>query len=112
MSCSCRYRPYPRVAEAAERESKRTGAEIAGVIALDGEGRITNLSPPAKHLLDLEDGIRIHASRLEATYPAENSKLQGMLVLANQVLEHPHQSSGNTLLLSDRSSAKLGRGNR
>jgi len=77
-----------------------------GVIALDGEGRITNLSPPAKHLLDQEDGIRIHASRLEATYPTENGRLQGMLVLANQVWDHTHQSSDNTLLLSRKSGKK------
>jgi DNA-binding CsgD family transcriptional regulator len=77
-----------------------------GVIALDGEGHVTNLSPPAKHLLDQEDGIRIHDSRLEATYPAENGKLQGMLILANQVSDHPHQSSDNTLLLSRKSGKK------
>jgi DNA-binding CsgD family transcriptional regulator len=77
-----------------------------GVIALDGEGRITNLSEPAKHLLDQEDGIRIQASRLEATYPAENGKLQRMLVLANQVCEHPYQPNDNTLLLSRKSGKK------
>jgi len=99
-----------RVLELAAGNNKALLGSIAqfdfGVIALDGEGRITNLSSPAKHLLDQEDGIRIHASRLEATYPAENGKLQGMLVLANQVWDHPQQSSGNTLLLSRKSGKK------
>ena len=77
-----------------------------GVIALDGEGRIANLSPPAKHLLDQQDGIRIHASRLEATNLAENSKLQEMLAISKQTWAHPHQPNDNTLLLSRKSGRK------
>jgi DNA-binding CsgD family transcriptional regulator len=77
-----------------------------GVVALDGEGRITNLSAPAKHLLDQQDGIRIHASHLEAAYPDDNRRLQDMLAVANQVWNPPHQSEGNTLLLSRKSGKK------
>jgi len=77
-----------------------------GVVALDGEGRITNLSAPAKYLLDQQDGIRIHASHLEAAYPDENRRLQDMLAVANQVWDHPHRSDGNTLLLSRKSGKK------
>ena len=76
------------------------------MIALDREGRITNLSAPAKHLLDLQDGIRIQASHLVATYPDENRRLQAMLAIANQVLDHPYEPSGNALLLSRKSGKK------
>ena len=74
-----------------------------GVIALDCEGRITNISKPAKLLLDEQDGIRIRASRLEAVQPSENQKLQGMLAIASQVCDNPHQPFGNALLLTRRS---------
>ena len=99
-----------RLLERAEDNNKALLTSIAqfdfGVIALDGDGRITNLSAPASHLLEQQDGIRIQASRLEATYPAENRKLQEMLVFANQVCEHPYQPNGNTLLLSRKSGKK------
>jgi len=99
-----------RVLELAADNNKALLGSIAqfdfGVIALDGEGRITNLSPPAKQLLDQEDGIRIHASRLEATYPTENRRLQEILASSNQVWEHPHQPNDNTLLLSRKSGKK------
>jgi DNA-binding CsgD family transcriptional regulator len=77
-----------------------------GVIALDAEGRITHLSAPAKHLLDQQDGIRVQASRLEATYPAENCRLQEMLTMTGQIWENPHQLPCNTLLLSRKSHEK------
>jgi DNA-binding CsgD family transcriptional regulator len=99
-----------RIIESAADNTKALLTGIARfdfcVIALDSERRIINLSPPAKHILDQEDGIRIHASGLEATYPAEDDKLQEMLVHANQVWDHPHQSEGNTLLLSRKSGKK------
>jgi DNA-binding CsgD family transcriptional regulator len=77
-----------------------------GVIALDGEGRATSFSEPAKRLLDQQDGIRIKGAYLEATQPNENSRLQEMLGIANEVLSNPHQSSRNTLLLSRKSGKK------
>jgi DNA-binding CsgD family transcriptional regulator len=77
-----------------------------GVIALDDEGRITNLSTPAKYLLDQEDGIRIQASRLEAICLAENRRLQEMLSTTSQIWENPHQAPCNTLLLSRKSGKK------
>jgi DNA-binding CsgD family transcriptional regulator len=77
-----------------------------GVIALDGERRITNLSARAKHLLDQQDGIRVQASRLEATYAPENSKLQETLAMTGQIWENPHQLPCNTLLLSRKSGKK------
>jgi DNA-binding CsgD family transcriptional regulator/PAS domain-containing protein len=77
-----------------------------GVIALDREHRITNLSTPAKQLLDQKDGILIQASHLEAITPAENRRLQEMLNTTNQIWENPHQSPCNTLLLSRKSGKK------
>jgi DNA-binding CsgD family transcriptional regulator len=77
-----------------------------GLIALDGERRITNLSTRAKHLLDQQDGIRVQASRLEATYAPENRRLQEMLTTTGQIWENPHQPPCNTLLLSRTSHEK------
>jgi DNA-binding CsgD family transcriptional regulator len=99
-----------RILERAADNNKVLLTSIAqfdfGVIALDGKGRITNLSTPAKHLLNQQDGIRIQASRLEATYPTENRRLQEILASSNQVWEHPHQPNDNTLLLSRKSGKK------
>jgi len=71
-----------------------------GVIALDGEGRVTNFSQPAKRLLELQDGIRIRSSRLEATCIAENGRLQDILAAAGQMWGTPHLMTTNTQLLS------------
>lgn len=71
-----------------------------GLIALDLEGRIVNLSAPAKELLDREDGIRIHGARLEAIQPTENHRLQELLTAAIQICKNPLQLPSNTLLLS------------
>jgi DNA-binding CsgD family transcriptional regulator len=99
-----------RVLERAADSNKALLGSIAqfdfGVIGLDGERRITNLSTRAKHLLDQQDGIRVQASRLEATHPPENRRLQEMLTTTGQIWENPHQPPCNTLLLSRKSHEK------
>jgi DNA-binding CsgD family transcriptional regulator len=99
-----------RVLERAADSNKALLGSIAqfdfGVIALDGEGRITNFSPPAKHILEQQDGIRISALRLEAVHLAENDKLQEMLAVANRVWDKPHRPPCHTLLLSRKSGKK------
>jgi DNA-binding CsgD family transcriptional regulator len=77
-----------------------------GVIALDEDSRITNLSAPAKELLDRQDGIRIRGARLEATQPTENHRLQKMLTASDQIWKNPLQVPSNTLLLSRKSGAR------
>ncbi len=99
-----------RIIEGNANSNKALLASIAqfdfGMVALDGGGRITNFSAPAKQLLDQQDGIRIHAGRLEATQPAENRTLQEMLAAVSQVSDHPHQPPSNTLLLSRKTDKK------
>lgn len=77
-----------------------------GVIALDGEGCVTNFSGPAKCLLDQQDGIRIFGGRLEAVQPAEDQRLQEILASATRLVESSHRPPGNTLLLSRQSDKK------
>jgi DNA-binding CsgD family transcriptional regulator len=99
-----------RIVERAVNDNKAFLSSIAhfdfGVIALDGDGRITNLSAPAKHLLDCQDGVRIRNARLEAIQPSENHKLQEMLAAADQLWKNPLQSSSKSLLLSRKSEEK------
>ena len=74
-----------------------------GVIALDSEGRITNLSAPAKNLLDAQDGVRLHGVRLQAVDAAEDNELQHMLTSVNLLGVDPPRRTGNTLLISRKS---------
>jgi DNA-binding CsgD family transcriptional regulator len=96
-----------RIIEGNANNNKALLASIAqfdfGVIALDDEGQITNLSARAKNLLDEQDGIRVHASRLQAVHASENHRLQEMLTSANRVWVDPNQSTNSTLLISRRS---------
>ena len=71
-----------------------------GVIAIGIDGRVTNLSVPAKRILDERDGIRVRSGRLEAASRTENSKLQQMLRVAGNSLVDSSQPDGNTMLVS------------
>jgi hypothetical protein len=72
-----------------------------GVIAIRGDGKIANLSAPAKQILDERDGICIHSGRLEAAIHAENNKLQQMLSLGgNPLVGSPQTDWSNTMLVS------------
>jgi DNA-binding CsgD family transcriptional regulator len=71
-----------------------------GVIALGADGCITNVSGPAKTLLDARDGIQAKTSRLEANDQLENQHLQRMLADAISPLHRPHRPVANSLLVS------------
>ncbi len=71
-----------------------------GVIAISYDGRVTNLSTPAKRILDERDGIYIRSGILEATGSAENNKLQQMLRIARNYLVDSLQSDVNTMFIS------------
>jgi DNA-binding CsgD family transcriptional regulator len=74
-----------------------------GVVALDGDGRITNMSGPAQRLLNEQDGIRTRSGRLQATQANEDRILQQMLLGANKLWESPGRQPENALLLSRKS---------
>lgn len=57
-----------------------------GVIAIGCDGRVTNLSAPAKRIIDEEDGIRVRSGRLQATVRSDDERLQQMLRAAANVL--------------------------
>jgi DNA-binding CsgD family transcriptional regulator/PAS domain-containing protein len=71
-----------------------------GVIALDGEGRIANVSAAAKHLLDRQDGLRVHTGRLQAIQATENDMLQEMLTGTSQAQDNPHRPPASAMLIS------------
>lgn len=57
---------------------------LVGAIMLDEQGRVLECNPMAKAILEMNDGLQVEAGRLEATYAAENRRLQR---LVREVLE-------------------------
>lgn len=69
-----------------------------GVIAIGSSGTVTNLSAPAKRILDEQDGIRVRSGRLEAAIRSEDDRLQQMLATAANM--SMADTGGNTMLVS------------
>jgi DNA-binding CsgD family transcriptional regulator len=74
-----------------------------GVAAIDSDGKVTNLSAPAKRVLDEKDGLSIRSGRLEALDRMENSKLQELLSGASEAITGSLRALGSTMLISRRS---------
>lgn len=64
--------------------SEAMGHLMVGVIVLDEQGRVLESNAMAKAILAMADGLRISDNQLEATYGADNRKLQR---LVREVLE-------------------------
>lgn len=96
-----------RVIEHAHANNKALLTSIAqfdfGVIALDQQGCITNISASAKALLDERDGIRLTDGNLEAMHLSEDRKLQDMLRAASNICDNPDRRRGSALLISRQS---------
>lgn len=59
--------------------SEAMGHLQVGVIVLDEQGRVLESNAMAKAIIAMADGLRISDSQLEATYGADNRKLQRMV---------------------------------
>lgn len=52
---------------------------MVGVIMLDEQGRVLECNPMAKAIVEMNDGLVTQGGRLEATYAAENRRLQRLV---------------------------------
>lgn len=52
---------------------------MVGAIMLDEQGRVLEFNPMAKAILEMNDGLTAQGGRLEATYAAENRRLQRLV---------------------------------
>jgi DNA-binding CsgD family transcriptional regulator len=74
-----------------------------GVAAIDRDGKVTNLSAPAKRVLDERDGLSIRAGRLEAEDRKENGDLQELLSGASKAVTGSRSTPCSAMLISRRS---------
>ena len=96
-----------RIMEHANEINKALLTSIAqfdfGLLALDQQGRVTNISAPAKALLDEHDGIRLRNGSLEAVHLSEDRKLQDLLRVVSSICDNPDRQRGGALLISRQS---------
>ena len=59
--------------------SEAMGHLMVGVIVLDEQGRVLESNAMAKAIVAMADGLRINDNQLEATYGADNRKLQRLV---------------------------------
>ena len=52
---------------------------MVGAIVLDEQGRVLECNPMAKAIVEMSDGLVVQGGRLEATYAAENRRLQRLI---------------------------------